>query len=147
MALSNNNNGFIRLSDVKDKPTEWLWPFRIPLGEITVLEGPPGSNKSSVAIDLAARLSRGDPMPGMPTRRGPKRRRGSLFLVGEDSIEKTIRKRLAAAGANLEMIGVLDNVAIPDDLDTIEQALSDFNADLIVIDTLNDFLNCNVLGN
>ncbi|KKK50397.1 hypothetical protein LCGC14_3125450 [marine sediment metagenome] len=45
------------------------------------------------------------------------------------------------------MVGVLDSMVIPDDLLTIEQALSDFNADLIVIDTLSDFVNCNVLGN
>ena len=140
-------DGLIRLSDVQDKPTEWLWPYRIPIGEITILEGHPGTNKSSLTIDLAARLSRGDPMPDAPTKRGPKRKRGTLFLIGEDSIEKTVRKRLVAAGADLDMIGVMDSVAIPGDIEKIKDAIGKVKAEWIVVDTLNDFLTCNVMGN
>src|SRR5215467_10398340 len=43
--------------------TEWLWPGRLPLRRVTVIEGAPGSGKSSVAFDLAARVARAAPFP------------------------------------------------------------------------------------
>ena len=39
--------------------TEWLWAGRIALGRVTVIEGAPGSGKSRVAFDLAARVRDG----------------------------------------------------------------------------------------
>jgi hypothetical protein len=111
------------------------------------MEGHPGSNKSSLADDLAARLSQGKPMPCVPPKPGRTRHGGALFLVGEDSLAKTVRGRLLAAGADLSKIGILDSVVIPDDLLTVEKAIREVDATLLVVDTLNDFLNCNVLGN
>src|SRR4029077_8886086 len=43
--------------------TEWLWPDRLPLRRVTVIEGAPGTGKSSVAFDLAARVARGAAFP------------------------------------------------------------------------------------
>jgi hypothetical protein len=43
--------------------TEWLWPDHVPLGKVTVIEGAPGSGKSSVAFDLAARVGNRRPWP------------------------------------------------------------------------------------
>src|SRR5882757_3456045 len=43
--------------------TEWLWPGHIPLGKVTVIEGAPGSGKSRVAFDLAARVGNRHPWP------------------------------------------------------------------------------------
>ena len=52
-----------RISDVAPKPVEWLWEGRVPCGKVTLLDGEPGSGKSLLAIDLAARVSRGLSMP------------------------------------------------------------------------------------
>ena len=38
---------------------QWLWPNRIPLGMVTLIEGAEGAGKSFVALDVAARVSRG----------------------------------------------------------------------------------------
>ena len=43
-----------RLSDVEPEAVEWLWPGRLPLGKISLLEGDPGLGKSTVGVDLAA---------------------------------------------------------------------------------------------
>src|SRR5712692_4785507 len=51
------------LSEVETQYINWLWPGRIPLGKITILDGDPGMGKSLLAIDLAARVSTGQPMP------------------------------------------------------------------------------------
>ena len=141
--------GFKRMSEIPAKPVEWFWDGYIPLGEVTILEGHPGTNKSSLTDDLAARLTQGKAMPCLPPKPGPKRRGGALFLIGEDSLSKTVGGRLIAAGADLSMVGVLDGVAIPDDADMlrIEKAIQELDAKLIVLDTINDFLNCNLMGN
>ncbi len=142
-------DNFTLMSDIVAKPTEWFWEGRIPLGEVTILEGHPGTNKSSLTDDLAARLTQGKAMPCVSPKRGRKRKGGALFLIGEDSLAKTVKGRLLAAGADLSKVGVLPDVAIPSEADMlrIEKAIVQIDAQLIVIDTINDFLNCNVLGN
>ena len=45
---------------------DWLWPNRIPLGKLTLIAGYPSSGKTSIALDIAARVSRGAPAPDQP---------------------------------------------------------------------------------
>jgi hypothetical protein len=142
-----NIEGFKVMSDVTEESVEWLWCSYIPLGEFTILEGHPGTNKSSLMHAIAACLTRGIGMPCVPPKRGRKRKGSALFLIAEDSVAKTVRGRLLAAGADLAKIGVLENVVIPDDLVRVEKAIAEIEARLVVVDTINDFLNCNVLGN
>jgi len=142
-----NIEGFRLMSKVPEKGVEWLWRGYIPLGEVTILEGHPGTNKSSLTDDLAARLTQGIAMPCAPSQRGRKRKGGALFLSAEDSLSKTVRGRLLAAGADLTKIGALDSVIIPDDLLRVEKSIAEIGAQLVVVDTVNDFLTCNVLGN
>ena len=51
------------LSDVVAESVDWLWEGRIPLGKLTVTDGDPGTGKSTLTIDLAARVSTGREMP------------------------------------------------------------------------------------
>ena len=141
-----NIDGFKLMSDITEEPVEWFWDGRIPLGELTILEGHPGTNKSSLMDDLAARLTQGEAMP-CSSKRGRKRKGGAIFLIGEDSIPKTVKGRLVAAGADLSKIAVLSNVILPEDIQRLEKAILNIDAKLVVIDTINDFLSCNVLGN
>lgn len=53
----------IRAADCPAEPVEWLWPEKIPIGKVTLLIGDPGTGKSLVALDVAARLSRGGAWP------------------------------------------------------------------------------------
>ena len=96
------------LADVRSKRVEFLWQNLIPLGEITIIEGHPGTNKSLLTADLAARVTRGVAMPCCD--RPLMGKAGALFLIGEDSIAKTVRSRLHAADADLKRIGVLDGI-------------------------------------
>jgi len=128
---------FIRLSEVTPKKVEWLWQVRIPLGEITIIDGDPGVNKSVLIADLAARVSTGAPMPD-----GSDGGLGGVLLLGaEDSVSKTLTNRLRAAGADLEKIWTIDRpVTLPDDVNLIEEYMFKANARLLAIDPIMAYL-------
>ena len=80
----------------------------LPPGQLTLLIGEPGCGKSLVALDLAARLSRGYPLPpfdhrsttaSTPSLTHPSSPLSTIFYSFEDS-PATIAGRLLAAGAD-----------------------------------------------
>ena len=84
------------MSGVHARPVEWLWPGWVPLGKLTVIDGDPGVGKSTLLLDLAARLSRDGIMPDGA--RGPLGRPSSC---PPRTARKTPSGRAAAAGAVL----------------------------------------------
>jgi hypothetical protein len=67
------------LAGIQAKRAKALWHPRIPLGECTTIDGDPATNKSSMALDLAARVSVGAKMP----EGGKVVEGGVVLLVGE----------------------------------------------------------------
>lgn len=53
----------VRLADIIPERFRWLWPGRVPLGKLTIVEGDPGLGKSLLTLDLAARVTGGALMP------------------------------------------------------------------------------------
>ena len=102
-------DALVLLADVPARPVRWLWPGRLPIGKLTVLDGDPGLGKSALTLDLAARVSAGRPMPDdtLADLDGP---RGVVLLSAEDGLADTIRPRLAAAGADLARVVALTSV-------------------------------------
>ena len=47
----------IPISDVQPEEVRWLWSGRLPLGKLAVLDGDPGLGKSTVTLDIAARVT------------------------------------------------------------------------------------------
>lgn len=133
------------LADVAQEPVKWLWPGRIPIGKLTILEGDPGLGKSLLTLDIAARVSQGIPFPdGAPCSRG-----GVVVLSAEDGIADTIKLRLLAARADVSRIHTilaiptLGGPQFPDIVthaDVIGAEAARFGATLIVIDPLNAYL-------
>jgi RecA-family ATPase len=85
-------------SEMTRRPVHWLWPGRLALGTVAVLEGDPGLGKSFLALDLCARLSAGRPWPGGAPAPEPA---SCVYLNGEDGTEDTVGPRLQALGADL----------------------------------------------
>jgi DNA polymerase III delta prime subunit len=108
---------FKPLSEIDPTPVRWLWPERVAR-KFVLFCGPPDVGKTTAAIDVAARVTRGDPWPDGS---GNAPLGSVLYLTAEDGAADTIRTRAEAAGADLAKVHVLETV-------TDEQGkLSSFN--------------------
>ena len=58
-ALQNLNVNFFRSSDVPLSKTNWIWRDWLAAGKLHILAGDAGIGKTQIAIDVAARISRG----------------------------------------------------------------------------------------
>lgn len=124
---------FQKMSEVSPEPVRWLWEGRIPLGKVTILQGEPGVGKSTLALDLAARVSRGHEMPLAREHGGVP---GNVILYsGNDDLADTVRPRLDAAGADLTRIFATDVAFLSDDVAPLQPRL-------ILIDPFADYQAC-----
>jgi hypothetical protein len=136
----------VTLADVQPESVEWLWAGRIPRGKLTLLDGDPGLGKSTVAYDIAARATRGIPMPYDPAPAAP----GDVVLLShEDGLADTIRPRLEAAAADLRRVHAIQTISgadrsrlpvLPADLDSILAIVEGRAAVLLIIDPLFAYL-------
>jgi 5S rRNA maturation endonuclease (ribonuclease M5) len=131
-------------SNVAPQSVAWLWPNHIPLGKVALFDGDPDLAKSTVSLDLAARVTCGSLMPdGMSAGCPPG---GAVVVSLEDGIADTIRPRLEAAGAALDKVRIVSTIkgadgtehtpTLPTDLPHIEAAIQDVEAKLLVLDPL-----------
>ncbi len=128
----------IPFSKIKRERVEWLVPDRVPLRAVTVLFGVMGQGKSMLACLIAAQLSRGElGAPGV-----------TLMASAEDSTTATIKPRLEAAGADLDLVrtvtlrreGLDEGITIPDDMPELARLVEETGARLVVIDPLSAHL-------
>ena len=54
------------LSDIEPKPVKWAWKRRFPLGKLSLISGDPGTGKSFLTIEIAARMTTGREWPDIP---------------------------------------------------------------------------------
>jgi RecA-family ATPase len=140
------------LSSHFDHSVEWLWPGRLGLGKLAILDGDPGLGKSLLTLDWTARLSTGRPFPDGEPSPGPA---SVLILNGEDDIVDTVKPRLIGLGADLERVFVLsgndpeerraNQLMLPVHLPLIESALTKTDARLLVIDPIMAFMEKGIL--
>lgn len=127
---------FQQLAEFMPTEIEWLWFPYIAYGKITLLQGDPGEGKSTIAIDIAARLSRGMPMPDGSIVSEPQT---ILYLCQEDGIGDTIIPRLMKCGADCERIGCLTG----DEITLQDQELTDVifkhAIKLLIVDPIQDY--------
>lgn len=93
----------LSLEDIEPKPRKWLWPNRIPAGEITLIAGTQGLGKSILVTDVASHITTGKPWPD-----NTKCSEGTVIILpAEDNLASTVVPRYKAAGANLGNVVVV----------------------------------------
>ncbi len=121
------------LSSIPKKQISWLWNPLIPRGKLTLLAGDPGTGKTTLALHLAATLSRGDELPhrspsvsegSSPSRtHGTPPAQAATDPQSEPSIENR-KSKIENPQATL-LLSPDDNAA-----DTLHPRLEQFNANL-----------------
>jgi len=156
-ATSPTTNGIIlqRMSDVVERPVQWIWNNRIAVGKLGLLAGDPGTGKSFLSMDIAARVTTGAMFPDSDMGDNhlhyqERRQPGDVILMSaEDDPEDTIVPRLRKAGADLSRVSVLKAKVVAGkqhevtmaDLPAIERALMDRpEAKLLIIDPIGAFV-------
>lgn len=130
----------ITLANVVAEPLNWLWRGRIPRGKLTIIDGDPGLGKSTLTLDIAARVSAGQPMP-FATDADASPCADVLLLCSEDAPSDTLRPRLDAAGGDPARVHFVDEaLSLPDGIDRLEVLLQRYDPDLLIIDPLMAFL-------
>ncbi len=131
-------------ASVKAEPVRWLWTGRIPLGTVTLCVGREKLGKSTLALELAAGLSRGD-LDGDVAGTAAD----TLIVSYEDHAARTIKPRLLAASADVSRVHRLlkrggDLISLPGDVERIAEALRGSNVRLLVVDPLSASLGSDV---
>jgi putative DNA primase/helicase len=134
-------------SEIPPKPINWLWPQRISLGALTIITGPVGISKSTLTLDIAARVTTGGKWPD-GAGSSPL---GDVILVGsEDDPGKVVIPRLTAAGADPARVHIcrgvrrtaaeqLDPLLIERDLELVRRRLAALpDVRMIVFDPLSE---------
>ncbi len=132
------------LQDVKIVPTRYLWTDYLPVAELAMLVGKPGVGKSTVAADLAAKLTIGElagSFLGRP--------QNVLYSLTEDS-EGVFKARFVAADGEPGRLTTVDVVhgasdgspfLVEADLDQLRDAIKELRPALVVLDALNSSLD------
>jgi hypothetical protein len=137
-------------ADIVEKPIKWLWESRIPYGMVSILDGDPDLGKSTITMDLAARLSRGWEMPPANSQDVIRAPGNVLVLNAEDAAASTIVPRLRLAGANMKRIKILTgikrgeeecDVLLPFDLDVIRDTIVENLIRFVVVDPFMAYLD------
>jgi AAA domain-containing protein len=147
VAASTNTLVIKSMGSVTMKKINWLWNQHIPQRKLTIFCGDPGSMKSMVAGDIAARGSAGLKMPDGTS--CPEFE--TLMFVGEDDVDDTTAPRLTAAGGNKNKVhyvegvpavdGEMHDVALDEHLGLIRKFLNENPAiRVVVIDPLSNYL-------
>ena len=88
------------------QPQDWLWPDRIPLGKLTLIAGYPSSGKTSIALDIAARVSRGAAAPDQPDAEFPSA--PVVLALLDDNPKADVLPTLRLFGADLDRVYLAD---------------------------------------
>lgn len=108
MTLADLKNPVVHLqcaAEIIPEPIEWLWPGWLAKGKLHIFAGAAGTGKTTIAMNMAATITRGDLFPDNSICQ-----QGSVLIwSGEDSASDTLVPRLMAAGANLEKVHFVGN--------------------------------------
>lgn len=133
----------INMDDVHSKEVEWLWYPYIPYGKITIIEGDPGEGKTTLVLQLASLLSKGEKLPMNDYL---QKNHKIIYQTAEDGLEDTIKPRLVEAKADCKNIYVIDeSKTVLSMLDKrIEEAIAQTGARLLILDPIQAYIGADI---
>ena len=130
----------IRMSEVESQEVKWLWYPFIPYGKLTIIQGDPGDGKTTLVLNIAAKLSKGESLDSDMNVQEPV---NVIYQTAEDGLADTVKPRLELAGADCEKILVIDerdkSLSMADE--RLEEALAKTGAKVLILDPIQAYLS------
>ena len=147
------NLKLINMEQVEIEKIDWLlYPF-IPFGKVTIVQGDPGEGKTTMVLQIIAKLTKGEAVLPSDSDESALEEKtmvlepvNVIYQTAEDGLGDTIKPRLLSAGADCSRVMVIDD----DDqaltmMDArLEEAIIQTKARLVVLDLIQGFLGADV---
>ena len=147
------NLKLINMEQVEVEKIDWLlYPF-IPFGKVTIVQGDPGEGKTTMVLQINAKLTKGEAvLPSNSDESALEEKTMDLepvnviYQTAEDGLGDTIKPRLLSAGADCSRVMVIDdNDQALTMMDArLEEAIIKTKARLVVLDPIQGFLGAAV---
>ena len=144
-----SNLKLINMEQVEIEKIDWLlYPF-IPFGKVTIVQGDPGEGKTTMVLQIIAKLTKGEAvLPSDSDESDLEEKTMALepvnviYQTAEDGLGDTIKLRLLSAGADCSRVMVIDDndQALTMMNARLEEAIIKTNARLVVLDPIQGFL-------
>ena len=143
------NLKLINMEQVEIEKIDWLlYPF-IPFGKVTIVQGDPGEGKTTMVLQIIAKLTKGEAVlpsgsdePALEEKTMDLEPVNVIYQTAEDGLGDTIKPRLLSAGADCSRVMVIDdNDQALTMMDArLEEAIIKTNARLVVLDPIQGVL-------
>lgn len=147
------NLKLINMEQVEVEKIDWLlYPF-IPFGKVTIVQGDPGEGKTTMVLQIIAKLTKGEAVlpsgsdePDLEAKTVDLEPVNVIYQTAEDGLGDTIKPRLLSAGADCSRVMVIDdNDQALTMMDArLEEAIIKTKARLVVLDPIQGFLGAAV---
>lgn len=147
------NLKLINMEQVEVEKIDWLlYPF-IPFGKVTIVQGDPGEGKTTMVLQIIAKLTKGEAVlpsgsdePALEAKTMDLEPVNVIYQTAEDGLGDTIKPRLLSAGADCSRVMVIDdNDQALTMMDArLEEAIIKTKARLVVLDLIQGFLGAAV---
>ena len=147
------NLKLINMEQVEVEKIDWLlYPF-IPFGKVTIVQGDPGEGKTTMVLQIIAKLTKGEAVlpsgsdePALEEKTMALEPVNVIYQTAEDGLGDTIKPRLLSAGADCSRVMVIDdNDQALTMMDArLEEAIIKTKARLVVLDPIQGFLGAAV---
>ena len=147
------NLKLINMEQVEIEKIDWLlYPF-IPFGKVTIVQGDPGEGKTTMVLQIIAKLTKGEAVlpsgsdePALEGKTMALEPVNVIYQTAEDGLGDTIKPRLLSAGADCSRVMVIDdNDQALTMMDArLEEAIIKTKARLVVLNPIQGFLGAAV---
>ncbi len=139
MEETKNGLQMIKMSEIQSQEVSWLWYPFIPYGKLTIIQGYPGDGKTTLVLNIAAWLSKGE---GLDSEMKLSEPVNVIYQSAEDGLADTVKPRLELAGADCERILVIDekekSLSMVDE--RLEKAIVQTKARMLILDPIQAYL-------
>ncbi len=142
-------NAFMKASTITPVAVDWLWKPFIPMRKLTMFEGNGGDGKTTVLLDIAARITRDGIMPDHTQGKTG----GVVYIMVEDGVDDTLVPRMIKSGADMDRVIIINHIPVKvgnewttrtfnaqEDLPLLEKACEAVGAVMVVIDPIMEAL-------